>query len=261
MCTSACPSLPDGRCRQAQQVASARSARRKYAFSLLAPAWEEALGDHPDRNARSRLAARERRGVGAASRRATARSAPKRRAAGRSAPASGMSRAASFCRASGSRGCSIPARRFSSSRRSPRTECTARRSPAPASSPGSGASSGRLVDDRLQRRHGEGRHLLSDDGEEASPRAGDRAGEPAALHLSGRFRRREPAAPDRGLSRPRAFRPHLLQSGEDVGGRHSADRLRHGLVHGGRRLRAGDVGRDGHREGAGDDLSRPARRW
>ena len=29
-------------------------------------------------------------------------------------------------------------------------------------------------DDRLQRRHGEGRHLLSDDGQEASPRAGDR---------------------------------------------------------------------------------------
>ena len=32
-------------------------------------------------------------------------------------------------------------------------------------------------------------------GEEASARAGDRAREPAALHLSGRFRRRQPAAP------------------------------------------------------------------
>ena len=109
---------------------------------------------------------------------------------------------------------------------------------------------------RLQRRHGEGRHLLSDDGEEASPRAGDRAREPAALHLSGRFRRRQPAASDRGVSRPRALRPHLLQPGKDVGGRHPADRLRHGLLHGGRRLCAGDVGRDGDREGAGDDLSR-----
>ena len=37
-----------------------------------------------------------------------------------------------------------------------------------------------------QRRHHQGRHLLSDDGEEASARAGDRAREPAALHLSGR---------------------------------------------------------------------------
>ena len=52
-----------------------------------------------------------------------------------------------------------------------------------------------------------------DDGEEASARAGDRAAEPAALHLSGRFRRRQPAEPGRGLSRPRAFRPHLLQPG------------------------------------------------
>ena len=80
--------------------------------------------------------------------------------------------------------------------------------------------------------------------------------EPAAVHLSGRFRRRQPAAPDRGLSRPRAFRPHLLQPGEDVGGRHPADRLRDGLLHGGRRLCAGHVGRDGDRERAGDDLSR-----
>ena len=37
--------------------------------------------------------------------------------------------------------------------------------------------------------------------------------EPPALHLSGRFRRRLPAAAGRGLSRPRAFRPHLLQPG------------------------------------------------
>ena len=41
-------------------------------------------------------------------------------------------------------------------------------------------------------------------------------------------------------------------------GRHSADRLRHGLVHGGRRLCAGDVGRDDHGAQPGDDLPRRA---
>ena len=38
----------------------------------------------------------------------------------------------------------------------------------------------------------------------------DRARQPAALHLSRRLRWRVPAAPGRGLSRPRALRPHLL---------------------------------------------------
>ena len=41
---------------------------------------------------------------------------------------------------------------------------------------GIGRVSGRAGDDRLQRRDGEGRHLLSDDGQEASARAGDRRG-------------------------------------------------------------------------------------
>ena len=45
----------------------------------------------------------------------------------------------------------------------------------------------RRLHDRLQRRHGEGRHLLPDDGEEAPARAGDRAAEPPALHLPGRL--------------------------------------------------------------------------
>ena len=36
---------------------------------------------------------------------------------------------------------------------------------------------------------------------------------PPALHLSRRFRRRQPAASDGSLSRSRAFRAHLLQSG------------------------------------------------
>ncbi len=109
---------------------------------------------------------------------------------------------------------------------------------------------------RVQRLHHQGRHLFPDDGEEAFARAGDRAGKPAAVHLPGRFRRRQPAAPDRGVSRPRAFRPHLLQPGDAVGRRHSAGRGGDGLVHRGRRLCAGDVGRDHHRERAGHHLPR-----
>lgn len=38
---------------------------------------------------------------------------------------------------------------------------------------------------RGQRRHGEGRHVLPGDGEEAPPRPGDRPAEPPALHISG----------------------------------------------------------------------------
>ena len=110
--------------------------------------------------------------------------------------------------------------------------------------------------DRVQRLHHQGRHLFPDDGEEAFARAGDRAGKPLALHLPGRFRRRQSAAPDRGVSRPRAFRPHLLQPGDAVGGRHPAGRGGDGLVHRGRRLCAGDVGRDHHRERAGHHLPR-----
>ena len=108
--------------------------------------------------------------------------------------------------------------------------------------------------DRLQRRDGQGRHVLSDDGEEAPARAGHRARKPSAVHLPGRFRRRQPAEPDRRISRPRSLRPHLLQPGDDVGGGHPADRRRDGLVHRGRRVRAGDVRRVDHRQGAGHDL-------
>ena len=110
--------------------------------------------------------------------------------------------------------------------------------------------------DRLQRRDGQGRHLLPDDREEARPRAGDRAREPAAVHLSRRLRRREPAEPDRRVPRPRPLRPHLLQPGDDVVGGHSAGRRRDGVVHGRRRVRARDVGRVDHRSRAGDDLPR-----
>ena len=72
---------------------------------------------------------------------------------------------------------------------------------------------GRRVRDRGQRRDRQGRHVLPDDGEEAPPRAGDRAREPAAVPLPRRLRRRLPATPGRGLPRPRPLRPHLLQPG------------------------------------------------
>ena len=121
---------------------------------------------------------------------------------------------------------------------------------------GIGRDRGPRGDDRRQRSDDQGRRLLSDDGQEASARAGDRAREPAALRLSRRFRRRQPAASGRGVSRPRAFRPHLLQSGAHVGGGHRADRGGDGLLHRGRRLCAGDVRRDDHRREAGHDLSR-----
>ena len=56
------------------------------------------------------------------------------------------------------------------------------------------------------------------------------------------FRRSEPPASDRGISRPRTFRPHLLQSSEAFVGRHRADRRGHGLLHRWWRVCAGDVG-------------------
>ena len=97
---------------------------------------------------------------------------------------------------------------------------------------------------RRQRRHRQGRHVLPDDGEEAPAGPGDRAGEPAALRLPGRLRRRLPAAAGRGLPRPGAFRPDLLQPGHDERPRHRPDRRRAGLVHGRRRLRARDERRE-----------------
>ena len=72
-----------------------------------------------------------------------------------------------------------------------------------------------------ERRDREGRHLLPADGEEAPARAGDRRAEPAAVHLPRRLRRRVPAAPGRGLPRPRALRAALLQPGAHVGARGS----------------------------------------
>ena len=118
--------------------------------------------------------------------------------------------------ASGSTGCSIPARRSSSCRRWPPGTCTTtrrRRRHRDRHRPRLGTRGA----DRRQRRHGQGRHLLSDDREEAPARAADRAREPPAVRLPRGLRRRVPAAAGRGVSRPRPLRPHLLQPGAHVG--------------------------------------------
>ena len=123
------------------------------------------------------------------------------------------------------------------------------------------ARAGPRVRDRRQRRDGQGRHLLPDDGQEAPAGAGDRAPERAAVHLPRGLRRRVPAAPGRGVPGPRALRADLLQPGDDERARHPADRGRDGLVHGGRRVRAGDERRVRDRPRAGHDLPRrPAAR-
>jgi hypothetical protein len=117
----------------------------------------------------------------------------------------------------------------------------------------------RGLHDRVQRRHRQRRHLLPDDGQEAPAGAGDRAAEPPALHLPGGLGRCQPAQPGRGLPRPRPLRPHLLQPGQHERAGHCADRGGHGLVHGRRRLCAGDERRDHHREEPGHHLpGRPA---
>ena len=60
---------------------------------------------------------------------------------------------------------------------------------------------------------------------------------------------------------PGSLRADFLQPGADVGEGDRADRGGDGVLHRGRRVCAGDVGRDDHREGAGDDLSRRAAAW
>ena len=80
--------------------------------------------------------------------------------------------------------------------------------------------------------------------------------EPPALRLPGRLRRRLPADAGRGLPRPRALRPDLLQPGPHVGAGHPADRRRPRLLHGRRRLRPGDERRGRHRARPGHDLPR-----
>ena len=110
--------------------------------------------------------------------------------------------------------------------------------------------------DRRQRRDRQGRHVLPDDGQEAPAPAGDRRREPPAVRLPRRLGRGVPAAAGRRVPGSRALRPDLLQPGQPVGRRDRADRRRHGLVHRGRRLRAGDERRDGDRQGDRHDLHR-----
>ena len=138
----------------------------------------------------------------------------------------------SCCRATASRNCSIRARRSSSSRSSRRTACTTTTRRARASSPDR-PHRGPRMRDRVQRRDGQGRHVLPGHREEARARAGNRRGKPAAVRVPRRLGRREPAEPGRRVSRSRPLRPHLLQPGDDVGGRNCADRRRDGVMHGG----------------------------
>ena len=132
----------------------------------------------------------------------------------RARPATVTSRAASCCRATASTACSTPARRSSSSSPLAADGMYDDEAPGAGIITGIGRVSGRRVRGRRQRRDGQGRHLLPDDGQEAPAGAGDRAAEPAAVHLPGRLRRRVPAAAGRGVPRPRALRPDLLQPGD-----------------------------------------------
>ena len=113
--------------------------------------------------------------------------------------------------------------------------------------PGAGIVTGRRPRVRARRRHrrercdGEGRHLLPGHGEEAPESAADRAGESPAVLVSRRFGWSVSPAAGRCLSGPRAFRPHFLQSGAAFSRAHSTSGGGDGIVHGRRRVRAGDV--------------------
>ncbi len=108
--------------------------------------------------------------------------------------------------------------------------------------------------DRGQRRHGQGRHLLPDDGQEALAGPGSGAGQPPTLHLPGRLRRGLPTGPGRGLPRPNPFRAHLLQPGQHVCRGHPPDRGGPRFLHGGRGLPSGHERRGRHRGQPGDHL-------
>ena len=158
--------------------------------------------------------------------------------------------------------CSIPARRSWKSAQLAAHGMYGDEVPAAGIITGIGRVVGPRVHDRRQRRHGEGRHLLPDDGEEASARAGDRAAEPAALPLPGRFRRRQPAA-----TRTRCF-PTATISAASSSTRptcrpHGIPQIavRDGLLHRGRRLCAGDVGRERSSCAARARSSSAGRRW
>ena len=120
---------------------------------------------------------------------------------------------------------------------------------------------GRRMHGRRQRRDGEGRHLLPDDGEEAPARAGDREqNRLPCIYLvdsGGAFLpTQDEVFPDRDhFGRIFYNQANMSRQG------HPADRGGDGLVHGGRRLRAGDERRDRHRARTRARSSSAARRW
>ena len=181
---------------------------------------------------------------------------PPPRSAGPRARANAMSPAESCCHATGSTGCSTRAARSSSSSPLAAEGLYGGDSPGAGIITGIGLVHGPAGHGRLQRRHRQGRHVLPDDGEEAPPRPGGREGAPAAVRLPRRLGRRVPADAGRGVPRPRALRADLLQPGAAVVDAHPAAGRGPRLVHGRRRVRAGDERRDGDRARPGHHLPR-----
>ena len=93
----------------------------------------------------------------------------------RSAPARSMPRAASCCRASACARCSTRAAPFLELSQLAAYGMYDDNIAAAGIITGIGRVAGQRMRDRLQRRDGQGRHVLPDDGEEAPARAGDRA--------------------------------------------------------------------------------------
>ena len=128
---------------------------------------------------------------------------------------------------------------------SPPTACTTTTAPAAGIITGIGRVAGRECMIVVQRRHGEGRHLLPDDGEEAPARAGDRRCRTACRASTWST----PAAPSCRMQdevfpdREHFGRIFYNQANMSAPG-HPADRRGDGLVHRRRRLRAGDVRRE-----------------
>jgi hypothetical protein len=119
----------------------------------------------------------QRRVPSAPGRRPARAAPPRSRSAATQVAASATPRAASCCRASASTACSTPARRFLEIGQLAALGMYDDEAPAAGMIAGIGRVPARMHD-RRQRRDGEGRHLLPDDGEEAPARAGDRAAEP-----------------------------------------------------------------------------------
>ena len=113
---------------------------------------------------------------------------------------------------------------------------------------------------RRQRRDGQGRHVLPDDRQEAPPRPGDRARR-TACRASTWSTRAARSCRSRTRSSPTATTSAASSTTRrSMSARgHPAGRARDGLVHGRRRVRAGDERRDGHRPRHRHDLpGRPA---